>query len=59
MKAFLGKVPVVGQHLGELLPTHHLHGGTIREAIVLIRPGQVEGKGLEKARAGLREDSEA
>src|SRR5262245_11001471 len=36
MKAFLGKVPVVGQHLGEPLLTHHLHGGTIGEAIVLI-----------------------
>jgi len=59
MKAFLGKVPVVGQHLGEPLLTHHLHGGTIREAIMLIRPSQVEGQGLEKASPGLREDSEA
>src|SRR5215475_11815269 len=56
LKAFLGKVPVVGEHRGEPLLTHHQHGGTIREAVVLIRPGQVEGQSLEKARPRLRED---
>src|SRR5262249_495591 len=58
MKAFLGEVPVVGQHLSEPLLAHHQHGGTIREAIVLIRPSQVEGQSLEKACAGLRKDRE-
>ena len=59
MKSFLGKVTIVGQHVGEPFAAHHLHGGTIGEAIMLIRTGEVEIKGLEKAGAGLGNDREA
>src|SRR5215813_5317372 len=59
LKPFLGKVPVVGQHVGEPFVTHDQHGATIGEAIMLIRTAAVEGEGLEKTGAALGNDCEA
>jgi len=46
MKPFLGKVVVVGEHVGEPFAAHHLHGVAIRQAIELVRACFIEGKRL-------------
>ena len=56
MKSFLGKVPVVGQHVSEPFAPHHLHGDAVRQAICFIRPGFIEGKAIQEACPGLWDD---
>ena len=56
MKPFLGKVVVVGQHVREPFPAHHLHGDAVRQAVGLVRACFIEGQRLQEAQMGLRHD---
>ena len=55
-KTFLRKVMIVRENFGEALTVHHLHRDAIRQAIGLIRPRFIEGKAIQEARTGLRDD---
>jgi len=56
MKSFLGEVVVIGEHVGESFVVHHLHGMAIRQAVLFVRTGGVEIKGMQKACPGLGND---
>ena len=56
MKPFLGEVVVVGEHVGEPFVAHHQHGMAVRQAVLFIRAGGVEIKGMQKTCPGLGND---
>lgn len=41
-KSFLFKVPVIREHFGQALASHHLHRNTIRQTVTFVRTAIVE-----------------
>jgi hypothetical protein len=50
---------VVTEDLGEAMPSHHVHGDTVREAIVFVGSLFIERETLEERFMGLREHGDA
>ena len=53
MKAFLHKVMIVGEHVREAFPAHHVHSNAIRETVFLVGTRLVERQRFKKGSTGL------
>jgi hypothetical protein len=54
LKAFLLKVAVVREDLGEAMSSHDVHGDTVRQAVVLIRALFIQREAVQERFMGLR-----
>ena len=52
VKAFLLKMPVVGENFGQPFPPHRLHRNAIRQAVALVGTGSIELPGRQETTPG-------